>query len=281
MPPVPSPGPPPAVPAGPSPPPPGTVPARPPAPPGTVPARPPALPPSPRPVAPAPTPPPIAPRPGAEGTDRVETGEDRETQERWARLAAADVGEQSGTARRRRSRVFRDNDRPRRPLRSTQEANAVAARRKEQITGTATSADASASEPADASTPIDAVAPVPAPAGDAPSASTPTIRASRAAGTSGDRPLGAGAPNDDGQSGLPDAAQEQGGSALETSPETTGAAGAVPADANGSGATQPTDSGNGTAPAGTSDDHDGAGDHENRRRGLLRRGRNKRKSGEG
>ena len=200
---------------GPPPPPPPLLP--PPPAPGTVPARPPVTPPLPRPAAPAPPPPAPAPQPVASGIDPVETSEDRETQERWARLTAAEVGEPSGSGRRRRSRVFRDNDRPRRPLRSTQEANAVAARRKEQITGTSSGPDATTPEPAEPSAPTAAAAP--APAGDAPSGSTPTIRASRA-GAAGEEHA---------PSRSTDASDERNGSTRDSVPTSAGATASVPA----------------------------------------------------
>ncbi|MGI8753433.1 MAG: hypothetical protein ACR2MN_14175, partial [Acidimicrobiales bacterium] len=208
------------------------------------------------PAAPSPTAPAPASLPVAEADDHIETGEDRETQQRWARLAAAEGGEAGGAPRRRRSRVFRDNDRPRRPLRSTQEANAVAARRKEQITGTSPGPSTTAPEVPDPPAAIAPEAQAPATGSDGPSGSTPTIRVSRAAAATDDPGVSAPAP--------------------------PGSAGPVPAGAtNGSAASQPTGSGNGTAPAGAGDERDEASDAETQRRGLRRRGRNKRKSGEG
>ncbi|MDQ2729466.1 MAG: hypothetical protein M3Y91_16750, partial [Actinomycetota bacterium] len=227
-------------------------------------------------VSPAAASPTAASRPAENDTDRAETAPDRETQERWARLAAADVGDAGGSPRRRRSRVFRDTDRPRRPLRSTQEANAVAARRKEQITGT--SPDASAPEPADPA----AAASASATAGDAPSDSTPTIRVPRSAAATEGHEVSGTPPGDEGRHLPAGTSEEWSGSAPGTSPATTGAAGSIPAGAtNGSAATQPAGSGNGTTPAGADDEREAAGDDETHRRGLRRRGRSKRKSGEG
>ncbi len=221
------------------------------------------------------------------GREPARVVEDHEDKERWAGLAPADAGVDAGSGRRRRSRVFRDNERPRRPLRSTQEAKAVAARRKEQITGAPERTAALSPDSSPDSRPAgEAGLPQPDPGGDA-SSGAPTIRAPGADGRSEDPSEAGGSGGDGAQPNGRDAAaqtagvEERNGSAVVPGgPPAADDPGSTPdVDINGSGLAPLEDSANGSPPVAAKRRGD-AGDDESRRRVLRRRGRNRRKSGE-
>ncbi|MDQ6784563.1 MAG: hypothetical protein M3063_14220 [Actinomycetota bacterium] len=159
--------------------------------------------------------------------------------------------------------MFRENEGPRRPLRSTQEAKAVAARRQEQITGPGAGGEPAGPRPASET------APSAASPGDPPNGSKPRIRAAPAAAStespSNDEPPVVEAP------GTP----RQG---------ADGANGSGPHNERPGTEDSSADSGtslaNGTAPASAASAGEDTHGEPSRRRGLLRRGRTKRKSGE-